>query len=343
MKYQFVFLKNDAAYDARSKAPKDVEAILSSLGYQPIRINLRQDEPAHKRLPKMLRALLSAVRSLERGSTLVLQYPLTGYFYWIVPLLKLKGIKLIALIHDLESYRWSGALSAKELRDLRHFDRILVHTPAMRQLLQEAGLSAGKLVELQLFDYLAEGQLCTHQTPWGQDHRPEICFAGNLTKSAFLPQLAHLTAEGLTFRLYGAEAPETIPYTEALSYAGGFRPDDLEILRGDWGLVWDGDSITTCSGAVGSYLRINAPHKASLYLTKGIPLIVWSESGIAPFVREHHLGITVSSLEDVPQALRALTPTEQERIHRAVEAFAGGLRQGAQLGAALDATSSPSL
>lgn len=41
-----------------------------------------------------------------------------------------------------------------------------------------------------------------------------------------------------------------------------------------FGLVWDGNSMDTCTGNYGSYLRINDPHKVSLYLSSGLPIIV---------------------------------------------------------------------
>lgn len=336
MKYQFVFLRDDAAYDARSKAPKDVESVLSSLGYRAQKISLYLNEPAYRRFPKMLWRLLTAVASLESRSTLVLQYPLTSYFYWVLPLLKLKGIKLIAIVHDLESYRWGGEMSHTELDRLRCFDRIVVHTDKMKEVLILSGLTDVPMVELQLFDYLAGKQdLGKRAEALGQENCPVICFAGNLTKSLFLPDLESLLSQGLSFRLYGAEPPQNITFSERLVYAGSFQPDDLEILQGNWGLVWDGDSIETCSGSIGNYLRINAPHKASLYLAKGIPLIVWSESGIAPFVREHHLGIAVRSLRDVAEVICHLDEAELALIRSSAKAFGERLRRGDRLAEAL--------
>lgn len=336
MKYQFVFLRDNAAYDARSKAPKDVESILSFWGYKVKRIGLYLDEPAYLRFPKMLWSLFSTAMGMECGSTLVLQYPLTSYFYWILPLLKLKGIKLIAVIHDLETYRWSGKISKIEVDRLKMFDRLIVHTDKMRDELITSGLIDVPCAELQLFDYIVGRQEAKKkEDSFSLSSRPVICFAGNLTKSLFLSELERILSYGLSFRLYGAEPPRNITFSEHLAYVGSFQPDDLEILHGDWGLVWDGDSIDTCSGAVGNYLRINAPHKASLYLAKGIPLIVWSESGIAPFVRKHHLGIAVSSLCDIVEELNKLDEVDKALIRSAAEAFGERLRRGDRLSEAL--------
>lgn len=59
---------------------------------------------------------------------------------------------------------------------------------------------------------------------------------------------------------------------------GSFKPEESpEHLQG----VWDGDSVDTCAGNTGAYLRYNNPHKTSLYLACGMPVIVWKEAAIA--------------------------------------------------------------
>ena len=57
-------------------------------------------------------------------------------------------------------------------------------------------------------------------------------------------------------------------------------------MEGNWGLVWDGNSIDTCSGNFGEYLRLNAPFKFSLYLAAKRPVVVWRESAMAEYVRK---------------------------------------------------------
>lgn len=62
---------------------------------------------------------------------------------------------------------------------------------------------------------------------------------------------------------------------KALCYKGSFHPDVLPgILEGDFGLVWDGISAQSCIGNTGEYLKYNDPHKTSLYIASGIPVIV---------------------------------------------------------------------
>ena len=55
----------------------------------------------------------------------------------------------------------------------------------------------------------------------------------------------------------------------------------------NFGLVWDGTSLDGCNGRYGEYLKFNNPHKTSLYLSCGIPVIIWKEAALADFVEEH--------------------------------------------------------
>ncbi len=334
-KYQFILVRDDRSFDARSKAPKDMEAILKRLGYSPVYIDLCLDNPNKWRALRLCRDLLLHTLSLPLGSELVLQYPLTNYFYLMGPLLRLKRIKTVALVHDLESYRYSGAISNRERKNLLSFNRIIVHTEAMAKVLEAAGIPKQKLKVLGFFDYLVE---CEMKGDNEKVYLGKACisFAGNLSKSIFLKQLVKLGWEDLHLRLYGAEPLSGMEGTSNSSYAGGFSPDDLRPLNGAWGLVWDGEDIDTCSGAMGNYLRINAPHKMSLYLAKGMPLIVWKESGVVPTVEKYKLGVCINSLSEVPQVLSALTPDELAEIHSSVEKWGECVRSGAMLEQALD-------
>jgi hypothetical protein len=85
----------------------------------------------------------------------------------------------------------------------------------------------------------------------------------------------------------------------------GFVQSDelIATAKGHFGLVWDGDSTTTCSGNFGEYLQYNNPHKTSLYLRCGLPVIIWSKAALANFIRENKVGICIDSLEDLEEVL----------------------------------------
>ena len=146
---------------------------------------------------------------------------------------------------------------------------------------------------LRLFDYLSSSK--------GKDTRTnarviDVDFAGNLSreKSGFLYKLGE---PPVRINLYGKREKALPDY---VNYIGGFEPDELPaVMNGDYGLVWDGESIDSCVGNYGEYLKYNNPHKASLYIVAEKPLIVWKESALADYVTENKIGITINSLKEL--------------------------------------------
>lgn len=73
-----------------------------------------------------------------------------------------------------------------------------------------------------------------------------------------------------------------------------------------YGLIWDGDSIDKCTGVAGNYEKINNPHKLSLYLSMGIPVIAWRRAAISEFIESNTIGFVVSSLDEIDTVLNKL-------------------------------------
>ena len=123
-----------------------------------------------------------------------------------------------------------------------------------------------------------------------------------------------------------------------VKYCGQFPPEQLpKTLRGGFGLVWDGDRLDCCDGVFGRYLKYNNPHKTSLYLACGIPVMVWDQSALADYVVEHHLGIAVGSLEELPRRLQHMTREEYQTLCQSAREMGARLRRGAMLGRVLRA------
>ena len=87
----------------------------------------------------------------------------------------------------------------------------------------------------------------------------------------------------------------------------------------------------------GEYLSFNNPHKTSLFLASGIPVIIWEKAALADFVRENHCGITVSSLDEIRQAVDSMTDEEYDGLCRRAEQIGRLLRSGTMTRAAADA------
>ena len=129
------------------------------------------------------------------------------------------------------------------------------------------------------------------------------------------------------WNLYGIGYEQT--NYKNVHYCGSFMPEELPfVLKGSFGLVWDGPSSESCIETYGEYLRVNNPHKTSLYLASGIPVVVWSEAAIASFIKENNCGILVSNLSELPELLSKITVDEYELMKKSTEIIGERLRQG---------------
>ena len=161
-----------------------------------------------------------------------------------------------------------------------------------------------------------------------------VIVAGNfdIRKTKYARQLP----ESPEFSIYGINfEEENLPSN--VQYNGAFSPDELSNhLHGGFGLVWDGDSPHTCSGMYGEYLKMNNPHKASLYLASGFPIIVWSQSALAEFVRKNHCGILVDSLFEIADCLNSIDEEDFQELIKNSKIVGEKLRNGYFLKTALE-------
>tara|TARA_R110002020_G_scaffold323714_1_gene539524 strand:- start:54519 stop:54878 length:360 start_codon:yes stop_codon:yes gene_type:complete len=107
-------------------------------------------------------------------------------------------------------------------------------------------------------------------------------------------------------------------------------------IQGSFGLVWNGNSLNECAGDFGKYLLYNNPHKTSLYLLCGLPVIIWDQAAISDFIREHDLGIFISSLEELDDTLQNLDPELYQQMVRNVAKVRQKLLGGHFLKTAMD-------
>lgn len=165
------------------------------------------------------------------------------------------------------------------------------------------GVIARKIVTLEAFDYLADKNKLSPTLL-----NRSIAIAGNLNpdKAGYPYSLIDLMPKDIQFELYGPGFNGES--SNHISYNGVADPDKLpELLNASFGLVWDGETINGCSGTKGEYLRFNNPHKMSLYLAAGIPVLVWSQAAVAEFVKENKIGLTIDSLEEIESLLASLS------------------------------------
>ena len=237
-----------------------------------------------------------------KNKKIIIQYPFYCNFIlqWIL-IRCVKNNKTCLIIHDVESLRDFGDWSEKKEVDLFNACwKIVVHNEKMKKALEKINVTT-EMINLQLFDYLRDNT-SVKQRVLGN----ELAFAGNLIKSKFLCQ--NLDSMGLKINLYGPNYDENIINSKCVSYKGSFSPDEIpKSLEGSFGLIWDGNSVNTCDGEFGRYMKYNNPHKLSLYISAQMPVIVWEEAAIADFVLKEGIGFTIKELADISKKIENMS------------------------------------
>ena len=267
----------------------------------------------------------------KKDDTVIVQYPvysrMANTFFYKTMFNRFKG-KLILLIHDIIYMREKESPSSEPNLKylLERSDYVIVHTENMKeQLIKDFSLCNKSCIVLNLFDYLTDEEPVLNNSLGNT-----VIFAGNLkkSKSSFIQKLSEI--KGIKFNLYGKDDEHMIQ-SDNCFYKGCFSPENISFLEGDWGLVWDGNSIETCAGNVGEYLRLNSSHKTSLYITAGKPVIVWKHSGLARFIEDNDLGIAVETLSDIVPTIQNLSDNKKTQIVNGVLNMSKKLRNGSNL------------
>lgn len=330
----FIELRKNDEHTAGPKAPNDIYDILKKLGFKSLKLMIEDGKASKiKKKIEVGKLWLSLLFKLKKDDVIIFQHPMYGIKEAIklIPIFKkIKKTKFITVIHDLELLRGGTSTYDEEVATLSDkvllpmFDKIVCHNDSMKKYLVNEGISESKLVNLDIFDYLCNKNQETKNNGVG------LIIAGNLNraKSSYLYKLIEQNPN-YTLNLYGPSFDKDINLSENIYYLGSFSPDELpNKLQGQFGLVWDGDSIETCSGNTGNYLRYNNPHKTSLYLAAGIPVLIWKEAAIAKFVEENNVGILIDNLQEIEEVLNNIPQEKLEEIEKNAKEVGLRLREG---------------
>lgn len=268
-----------------------------------------------------------------KNKIIILQYPF--YFnQFIRKTLSNLDIhnKEILIVHDVDSLRSIGEQSlGGDIADMNRAVAVVLHNQKMIDALQKLGLRT-PVVNLELFDYLLNGELPKQNYKLGNT----IVFAGNLGKSIFLKD-KRFEKLRLNFNLYGPNFDKRKISWNNVTYKGSFKPNEIPYhLEGSFGLVWDGNLLDTCSGAFGEYMKYNNPHKLSLYIAAGLPVVVWEKAAIADFVKKYNIGIIVKSLLDLDKEINSLSEEQYEEFKQNILVLQKNVTNGYYTRRALD-------
>lgn len=294
---------------AGTKATADVAVVAEKLGFK--RVNIKMDTNVKSTIGKVRRQIgyfrdwTNAEKEIVGGSVLLLQHP----FHYpqltrekTLRRLKNRNVKFISVIHDVEelrAFRFNDYYKHEFEVMLELADIIIVHNYKMREWFIERGVAEHRVISLDIFDYLQnidEGKRAQFEK--------SITIAGNLdtTKCGYIGKLGEL--KDIKIHLYGPGFNEVLLNSDNIEYHGSFPADKIpQKLDRGFGLVWDGESIDGCKGQSGQYLRYNNPHKLSLYLSSGLPVVIWKEAAEAKFVEDNGVGITVNSVRTLNKVL----------------------------------------
>lgn len=311
----FIAQERLKVHHAGGKAPNDIYTLCERRSWTELYYP-NVENCGKSKLRRIKRGLLvfsfwiSAMKKLKPGDVIFYQHP-TRYgskiAYRFISRLKENGVKFLMLIHDLDSLRYhllykDDSKTNVYFEDdtfIKLFDAIICHNEHMKDHLVSQGVPEQKLVCLELFDYL----LPSPATPFADEK--SLVIAGNLNekKCGYIYELAKQDID-YTINLYGMNFNEALNPNNRLVYQGSFSPDELPfVIKGKFGVVWDGNSMDTCEGATGNYLRYNNPHKLSLFMASGLPVITWRQAANADFVKKYGVGLAVDSLREIPEIL----------------------------------------
>lgn len=321
-----------------SKARTDIGRILEEKGYVMKKVHCILRESADSVEQRNIGEWMKVFREMPSNSTVVMQHPTPLESKLPEHVLREakeeKHIRFIVMVHEVESLRktYYSADRQKEYESMLLLgDVFIVHNNVMRQFFIEQGIAADRVISLDIFDYLDSGANAEKKL------ERSVTIAANLdlVKSPYLLQLKEV--EDLKFHLYGPNFTEKIVEgNENICYHGSLPAEVIpgKLDRG-FGLIWDGDSLETCSSGTGEYLKYNNPHKLSLYLSAGLPVIIWSQAAQAQFVLKNEVGFCVDSIYEISGRLSGMTEAQYMDYVRQAELLSRKLKDGSYFKSAL--------
>lgn len=320
-----------AKKNASSKARDDIKTILSDIGFSIISKEVVKTD-ATSLIEKIIRNIKRDIQwfrfyrnnSFKSKDILLIQYPIIDFSLGFLSMLKrMKKINVntILLVHDIETLRFkvSKFFAFKEKKSFAYVSYIICHNNKMKEYLIKQGVDSEKIICLEIFDYLISSNIDTKRIK-----ENGIDIAGNLSieKCGYIYDIDIKTPVNLYGIGYDAK-------NKKHNYLGAFSPEELVTkLIGGFGLVWDGTSSETCCGNYGEYLKYNNPHKTSLYLAAGEPVIVWKHSAIADFIKNNKCGIVVESISEIDDIIENLSDEEYFVLKENAERIGERLRRG---------------
>lgn len=326
MKKWITDILQEQTHDATRQAKQDIARIGHRMGYRVIDL-LRYDDSYES--DEALDAKIAGITTgVAHGDILVYQYPSlnSGRFEdFFVDQMHRRGVKFVCLVHDVETFRDQHAPKwINEFDFLNRCDVLIVHNGRMARKLQAAGVTTPMVCQY-LLDYLDDNHDadCYYTQP--EDFRRSVMLAGNIEKSRYLAEWHYQTPITVFGETDAALARELNANPKVDFRGQRWRWQLIQELPRTFGLAWDGD---TSVFRYNDYTRYNHPHKVSMYLSHGLPVIIWRQAAVADIITQNHLGIAIDSLEDLDGAIQDLSDADVNLMITNVNRFGELIRDG---------------
>lgn len=333
MKYKKIFLSTEIPNDktAKTKAKVDVMEILEKQGYHSFYF------PKVNTLGEIVRFWRALSKVITKDTHLVLEYPcMPRKRIWVITTFKyVKRIKLYGVIHDIGDLRFPEVKQMSDMLFLNKFDGLISHNASMTQWLRKNGYEK-PIVNLEVFDYCLNEEKDFNET--SVSGKLKVLYAGNLSfdKATYIYDKKLGKLDNFQLSVYGQHFEKERMNGSMVSYKGIFNPNAPNLPeKYHFGLIWEGESIDTCTGQYGQYIRFNNPHKFSLYLSLGLPVIVWKEAAVASFVTDNKIGFTIGSFDELQKIGERVTDAEYREYLSNIRELSCRVRQGFYLNKAI--------
>ena len=317
MKNIIIYTEIDVDKVGGTKSSNDLLKIFKKMNLEIKKFPLINYKNPIIRLTKKLLSILRLIiyLSFKDNNLYIFIYPFLGENQKILKkiiykLLNKGNNRTCAFVMDLNCARFKGLNNIdKDIESLNLFNYIIAHNDRMKKFLIENGIKQDKIFVFEMFDNIVDDDMKLERK-----FSRKIVFAGNLGKSNFLNKLCEDKKILYSLNLYGIGLKRKL-LPSFMNYKGAFSTERIVyMLDGSFGLIWDGDSVDTCTGFLGEYTKINNPGKFPLYIAAGLPVIVWKGAAVAETVKKYKIGIIIDSLMNIDKALDTITEDEYKEM-----------------------------
>lgn len=313
---------------AGNKFPRDVIKICKNMGYTPVYIN---ENYSKRKLWKLVADLFRLFHIKNNSQAIYIdQVYVHRSRNMVFSILKNKKINIVSLLEDVEPIRnQKMPIEDKKeaLNSLKLTKCIISQNVKMSNYLRKQGIQR-PMIELKALDFLSSKIASYH---FKRKSKSTICYGGNLSilQSGFLCKLKIKDNDYLQYYVYGyGKMKRRLP--NYVFYKGNFSAENcVNNLKGDWGLVWNGKSISidpTDDHSI--YYNYVCPHKFSMYALCGMPVIVYAHSAMAKFVLENKCGILINDLSEISSRIKSVSLEEYQEYRYNILRIAKKMAKG---------------